>query len=468
MKNILYKELKELARDGRFKSILVLSLVLLVLASITSIQQFNRAKTQVEVTVAKERKIWETQEAKNPHAAAHYGTYAFKPIFPLSLIDSGVSQYTGNAIFLEAHSRNEASFSEAADRTSLGRFGNLSLQFILLYLFPLLLILIGYNTVTKEIEYNTIRLLKSQGVSSLKLVFGKWLAMLLPIVGIAAIVFLIVGGILSGMVSSVIFSWASLFALYLVYLLYYSSIATITMLFSILTKSSGVSLVCSLLFWILFSFISPKTATNIANKTHPYPSKLAFNNAITEDKKNGLDGHNPWNKAAKELEQNTLQEYGVETIEELPFNYAGYRMQKGEEHEAEILKKHYDKLHDIAQSQNQSYRNFSFLSPFISVRFLSMDIANTGDKMHWKFTEAAESYRIQKQAFLNNDIKDNSEYGAFGYTMKEQKFRELPKFTFSPPTLVEILSENKQNILFLFLWILLPMLMVFYVSTKKI
>ena len=97
------------------------------------------------------------------------------------------------------------------------------------------------------------------------------------------------------------------------------------------SKSSGISLIACLLIWILFGFISPKIATNVANIKNPYPSKFEFNTSIENDKKNGLDGHNPWNEAAKKLEEETLQNYGVESIEELPFNYVGYRMQKGEE-----------------------------------------------------------------------------------------------------------------------------------------
>ncbi len=468
MKNIIFKELKELTRDGRFKITILISLVLLLIATITGVKQYQKNTEQFQVSVSKERNIWETQEEKNPHAAAHYGTYAFKPKFALSLFDYGVNQYTGNSIFLEAHSRNEASFNEASDQTSLARFGTLSINFILLYLFPLLIILIGYNTFSKELEYNTLTLLKSQGVSPVKLALGKWLATFIPISVLTTIVFLFVGIVLSVMTDLMFFNWASLFTLYLTYSIYYIIITTITVLFSIWSKSSGVSLVCSLIVWIVFSFITPKIATNVANTNYPYPSKLEFNTLIEEDKKNGLDGHNPWNKAAKELEQQTLKKYGVDSISQLPFNYAGYRMQKGEEHEAKIYEKHYKNLNKIALDQNGIYRKLSFLSPFLPVRFLSMDIANTSDNLHWKFTQEAESYRIIQQQFLNYDIKDNSKYGERGYKMSKEKFKQLPKFNFIPPILTEIIKENRQNILYLLIWLVASFLGLLFVSSKKI
>jgi len=467
MKNIILKELKELSRDGRFKIALIISIFLLIIAAYTGVNQYQKSNEQFEESKQTERKIWESQDEKNPHSAAHYGTYAFKPKFALSLFDNGVTKYTGNSIFLEAHNRHEASFSEASDQTSLARFGTLSINFVLMYLFPLIIILIGYNAYTKEVEHKTLTLLKSQGVHPTHIALGKWLATFIPIFLITTAIFLLVGIVLSSIDSFAYFSWGNLVTIYLSYSLFYLIVATLTVLISMWSKSSGMSLVSSLVVWILFCFITPKIATNVANSNHPYPSKSEFNARIAEDKKNGLDGHNPWNQAARELEQETLKEYGVDSIHKLPFNYAGYRMQKGEEHEAQVYEKHYNSLEAIAENQNNTYKKLSFLSPFIPVRFLSMDLANTSDNLHWKFTKAAEQYRIEKQQFLNYDIKDNMKYGESGYVMEKEKFKNLPKFQFTPPTLTEILDENTQNIFYLGLWFVLPFAGLL-ISSKKL
>ncbi|WP_105004196.1 ABC transporter permease [Tenacibaculum sp. SG-28] len=285
MKHIIYKELKELIRDGRFKITVYITLFLLLIAGVTGIKQYQKNNQQYQESVQKERTIWETQEEKNPHSAAHYGTYAFKPKFALSLIDYGVNKYTGNSIFLEAHSRNEAAFNEASDQTSLARFGTLSIHFILIYLFPLLIILIGYNSYTKEKEHQTFTLLKSQGVQPLSIALGKWFATLLPIILLTLIVFLVLGILLSSLSSYVFFSWSNLISLLLVYLVYYLIITSVTILISMWSNSSGVSLVGSLAVWILFSFVTPKIATNIANENNPYPSKSVFEARINDDKK---------------------------------------------------------------------------------------------------------------------------------------------------------------------------------------
>lgn len=466
MKNIIFKELKELTRDGRFKIATGILLILLFVAAITGINQYQKNNQQYIESVDKERTIWETQDEKNPHSAAHYGTYAFKPLFALSLFDYGVTKYTGNSIFLEAHNRNEASFSEASDQTSLARFGTLSINFVLIYLFPLIIILIGYNSYTKEFEHQTFKLLKSQGVHPVKLALGKWLATFIPVFILTAVIFLATGLVLSSLDGLAFFSWTSLLVLFVSYSFYYLIITTVTVLISMWSKSSGMSLVSSLGVWIIFSFITPKIATNFANTSYPYPSKSEFSSRISEDKKNGLDGHNPWNEAAKKLEEETLKKYGVDSLSQLPFNYAGYRMQKGEEHEAKIYEKHYNILNEIAVNQNNTYKSLSFISPFIPVRFLSMDITHTSDNLHWKFTKAAEKYRIEKQKFLNYDIKDNAKKGESGYKMSSEKFKKLPKFNFIPPKLPQVLKENMQNLLFLALWFALPFAGLIITSKK--
>ena len=105
------KELKELTRDGRVRISFIIVLLLLLAATWISKNQYELTNEQHHQAETSERDIWEGQGSKNPHSAAHYGTYAFKPKYPLSLIDHGVDKFTGTSIFLEAHTRNEAQFS---------------------------------------------------------------------------------------------------------------------------------------------------------------------------------------------------------------------------------------------------------------------------------------------------------------------------------------------------------------------
>lgn len=461
------KETRELFREGRVRLALVIVVLLLGVAVWISARQYQNVNEQYALAKTAERGIWDNQGEKNPHSAAHYGTYAFKPKYPLSLVDQGVDKYAGTSIFLEAHKRNEAQFSAAADQTGLARFGDLTPDFILLFIIPLLIVLLGYNSFTKEREMGTLTLLKSQGVSTWKWVLGKWTALYFPILLITAFLFLIAGIVLSNLEDFGVFNWRSLTAMFLVYTVYYFIFTNLVLLVSSTVRKSGISLVVSLCIWIIACLAAPKMASNIAETKHPYPTRQEFAANVLKDKKEGLDGHDPWSKQAKMLEQEVLAEYGVDSLHQLPFNFDGYRMQKGEEHEAEVYFKHYNYLKEQYEQQSGVYRNLAALSPYLPARFLSMAIAQTDYATHWDFADAAEAYRIATQKFLNDNFAENSTYGDWSYQADASTWKELPAFEYSPPHLQTILARNSKNMGLLGLWFFGSFGLLF-ITTKKI
>jgi len=462
-----FKETKELFREGRVRISLIIVLLLLGVAVWISARQYQNVNEQYTAAKIAERDVWDNQGEKNPHSAAHYGTYAFKPKYPLSLVDQGVDKYAGTSIFLEAHKRNEAQFSAAADQTGLARFGDLTPDFILLFILPLLIILLGYNSFTKEREMGTLTLLKSQGVSSWKWLIGKWSALFFPIFIITAVLFMIAGVLLGNLKDFGVFSWSSLGILFLVYIAYYAVFINIVLLISSVVKKSGIALVASLCIWILACLAAPKAASNIAESKHPYPTRQEFAANILKDKKQGLDGHNPWSKEAKQLEEEVLMEYGVDSLNQLPFNFAAYRTQKGEEHEAEVYFKHYNYLKQQYANQSNVYRGLASISPYLPTRFLSMAIAHTDYDTHWDFADAAENYRVATQKFLNDNTAQNTKYGERGYKASADFWKQLPAFEYDPPELSAVLNRNSSNMVVLGLWLFVSFGFLFF-TTKTI
>ena len=56
------------------------------------------------------RSQWNEMVPSNPHRAAHFGTYAFKPTSVLNSIDEGINSVTGNVLRLEGHIQNNITF----------------------------------------------------------------------------------------------------------------------------------------------------------------------------------------------------------------------------------------------------------------------------------------------------------------------------------------------------------------------
>ncbi len=462
-----HKETKELLRDGRAKATFIIVLLLLSVAVWISHTKYKNANTEYEVAKQNEREVWDNQDAKNPHSAAHYGTYAFKPKYPLSLLDKGVDKYVGTSIFLEAHNRNEALYSAAADQTGISRFGELTPDFILLFIMPLLVILLCYNIFTKEKELGTFFLLKSTGASVTNLTLGKWLSVFTPVFLSVTILFLISGFMLSSLKDYGVFSWTPLLSMWGVYILYYIVFINIVMLISYVSKRSGISLVISLSVWIIACLGAPKVASTLAEDKNPYPTRQEFEAMIVKGKKEGLDGHNPWSKEAKLLEKQVLEEHGVDSLHQLPFNFDAYRMQKGEEHQAEVYFKHYKQLKEQYYKQTKTYKSLAVVSPFLPTRFLSMAIAQTDYATHWDFSDAAENYRIKSQKFLNDNFAENAAYGEWSYKADASTWTDLPVFEYNPPVLSAILKGNRSYLIILGFWTLLSFGTLFLITKLK-
>ncbi len=130
---IARKEFTEIVRDGRFKWTAAIMVLLLVTAMLAGYQKYSAAVRIQQIAQGDTNQQWLDQGDKNPHSAAHYGNYAFKPAGPLSYFDNGISNYTGTAVFMEAHRQNFAIGRPASDQSAIARFGDLSGAMILQY-----------------------------------------------------------------------------------------------------------------------------------------------------------------------------------------------------------------------------------------------------------------------------------------------------------------------------------------------
>ena len=150
---IAKKEFTEMTRDGRFRWAFAVVMVLLFVSLALGWKHYRDVDAQHREAERTTRRQWLEQGDKNPHGAAHYGVYAFKPKMPLSLVDQGVDAYTGVAVWLEAHKQNDFKYRPAQDATALARFGELSAAAVLQSLVPLLIIVLAFPAFAGERDW---------------------------------------------------------------------------------------------------------------------------------------------------------------------------------------------------------------------------------------------------------------------------------------------------------------------------
>lgn len=456
VKMIARKEFIEMIRDGRYvcAAVVVTLLLLAALAAGWKSQQEAQAERAAARRAAREH--WVGQGAKNPHTAAHFGTYVFKPEGPLAFADRGVVPYVGAAFYLEAHWQNPDQYRPVEDRPPVQRFGELTAASVLQHLLPLLIALLSFPTFAGEREQGALRQLLSLGVSGRRLALGKALGiaaslglLIAPAAAVGAAALAILAGAGDWTATA---SRAALMAFG--YLLYLGGFIGVSLAVSALAPSSRFALVALLAFWIANSLILPRAVSDISKRVYPTPSSFEFHERIYRDKANGIDGHNPEDRRLEALKARTLKEHGASRLEDLPINFEGIALQEGEEYTNALFDRYYGDLWDAFERQNRLHQLGGLLAPFLAVRSLSMGLAGTDFAQHRHFAIAAEGYRRRLVKMMNDDLTAKSKTGDFSYFADARLWEQVPEFEYQAPSAGWALKRQSWGLAVLVLWFL--------------
>jgi len=406
------------------------------------------------------------QPDRHPHRMVHYGHYAFRTPSPLSILDPGVDAFTGNSIFLEGHRQNSAMFAEQKQSTGLTKMGSLSPAFVVQVLAPLMLILIGYSTITRERESQTLSFLLAQGTSLITLLCGKFLALF------AVIVMILLPLLIAGMFA--IYSGESLMvvAYFLIsYMLYLIVWALIILSISVLAAKNSESFSILSCLWILLCIAMPRIASTSASIAVPVAGKLETDFAVIAELRKLGDGHNANDPAFTQLRQSLLEQYGVESVEELPINFRGAVASASESQLSEVLNRFAEQQMQNELAQAQIARLFGWLSPQIAIRSLSMISAGTSIETHHRFIRETETLRfnfvqslnqthIEKLSYLDdiNRNKDDEARAKARVSSENWQMIEGFKFAIAPAELRLARSTSALSQLALWVLVLLGLL----------
>ncbi|MBX3276726.1 MAG: DUF3526 domain-containing protein [Acidobacteria bacterium] len=457
--SVARKEFTEMMRDGRFRWAAAIVLGLLLAALVMGWKHHREVSRQHEAARRETREQWLHQGAKNPHSAAHYGIYAFKPKMLPALLDRGVEPYTGVAVWLEAHKQNEFKYRPAADAAAVARFGELTASTVMQLLMPLLIILLLFPAFAGEREQGTLRQLLSIGARRTDLAIGKVLGvagalgvLLLPatMLGTAALALAADDGAVGASAGRLVMMGVG-------YLLYFGIFVGISLAVSAAAASSRMALVVLLGFWIVNGMIAPRAAADLARQLHPTPSAFEFAQQIDRDMKNGLDGHDPADKRAQDLQRRVLAQYGVSKIEDLPVNFAGISLQEAEEHGNKVYEKHYSALWETFERQEILKRSLGVIAPMLSIRSISAGFAGTDFSHHRDFASSAENYRRVLVKAMNDDMTFNAGRSDYAYQAGPELWSSVDDFSYTAPTARWVLRRQAMSAVLLALWFVAAM-----------
>lgn len=417
------------------------------------------------------RESWEANPDKHPHRMAHFGTFAFRPKHPLSTFDFGIENFTGNAVFLEAHKQNMVNFSEASFSTSLIRFGELSMAMILQVILPLIIFFIGYAAIVSDRENGTLKILLTQGASWKEVLFGRSLG-LFSIACLFYFPYIMLSVIMLVMEEHAVSDdWVRLTGIATSYLLYIAILSLLTIIISVSSNVSKNALVKLLGLWLLLVVVLPATAQALGAYFYPTPNKLEFRSGIEEEIIQYGDSHDPNDPYFQSVRDSILTVHNVQTINELPFNYAGFQMSLSEKISTDIYKKHQNTLLDQYRQQNQITKWLAIINPYLGIKNLSMALCGTDLESYVDFQDRAEAYRFHLAQTMNElqikYIKANvsSSEGTVN-VVDSKEWKTFPDFSYEYASIGLALRNEPIAIVAILLWVLGSILIMNFWSKK--
>lgn len=453
---IARKELRELMRDGRLRLLGGIVVTLALAAFAFGAQQTSRAQEAREHARERATAQWEGQGAKNPHVAAHYGTYAFAPTNVTTAIDPGVSAFLGRSVKLEAHRRNLASHSAAQDGGTQ-QLGAFSVAAVLLMLVPLLIIALGYGAWSQERERGTLRQLLSTGVDRRALLAGKAIALAVALTALLVPASALIVGGLWMLGGGGLGTLARIGLLVLSYGAYFAVFAGLTLYASAIARSSRGSLVGMIAVWALFCLLVPRMGGELAATLQPLPSQAELARAVAHSLEKGVDGTTDREVAIEAMIADAMAEAGISN--------AGFLVDQGLTTAIELQVEarwedaaydhHVGRLEDGIATQESWASRVGVLSPFVAMRGLSAGLCGTDYAHHRHFTDYTEAWRKRLVAQLNTAFGEKAGADGWAYRAGPDLWKQAPPFEYVPPGLAFVWRHHAFDVCVLLGWLLL-------------
>jgi ABC-2 type transport system permease protein len=327
-------------------------------------------------------------DPRNPDAAGRSlgARYAVLPPTPLAALAVGQSDLLPSYFKMTTDAKQTvlaAAELENPHRLLTGRF---DLAFVLIYLYPLLILALTYNLLSAEKEQGTLVLVLSQSVSLRKLVAGK-VALRFGLYGAAVVAMaalaIIVGGVnfTAPGVGPRLVLWIGAVALY--GLFWFAVAAAVTAL----GKSSATNAMVLAGIWLVLVVLVPSLLSMTTTSTFPVPSRVEMIQAmrVASDEAN-TEGSR---LLARYYEDHPELVTGDAQQAMNDFNMVRVAVNSEVERRVRPVLDRYARQ---LSAQQRIVERARFLSPAILMQDALSDIAGTGTARHREFVKQVEVF----------------------------------------------------------------------------
>jgi ABC-2 type transport system permease protein len=380
-------------------------------------ERFARHEAAIARIAAGELKVSPFADPRNPQAAGSRlgARYAVLPPSPLAALSIGQSDLLPSYFKITSDSKENVTAGAELENPHRLLTGRFDLAFVIIYLYPLLILALSYNLLSAEKEQGTLALVLAQPVSLRTLTAGK--------VTLRFVVFLVtVGGmaLVAAMVAGVDVSapgaapgltlWLAAVALYG---LVWFALAVAVTSFGRPSATNAMVLAAS---WLGGVVLLPALFNLLATSAYPVPSRVEMIQAVRE----ASDAANAEGSRLLSRYYEDHPELAAGDAVQAMNDFSIIRVAVGADVERRV-RPVIERYEAQLASQQRLIARLRFLSPAILMQDALNDVSGTGTARHRHFMEQVGEYHSQWRdhfvplIFKKAQLARFSDLPAFGY-----------------------------------------------------
>ncbi|MBX3147807.1 MAG: DUF3526 domain-containing protein [Gemmatimonadales bacterium] len=333
------------------------------------------------------------RDPRSPASVGNIDGAQFATLRPQALAPLAVGQTDLLPQYLRVTMRSKLTLAAAQELENPSNLleGRFDLAFVVVYLFPLFILALGFNLLAAERESGTLGMIAAQPVSlashlGAKVVvrggFILGLAMLVTLLG------LLLTGALAGMAPAKLGLW------FLVLAAYGAFWFAVSVVVNAVPRSSAANATILAGVWLLLVVVVPAVAGTLVNTLHPMPSRVELIGAMRTAS----------NDASARGAQLLAQVYGdhpdlapTGTVTTADFMSRTYAVQEEVDRQLAPLA---DRFDEQLGRQHALAARYQLASPALVASFALADLAGTGPARYRHWRDQVASYHETWQEFF--------------------------------------------------------------------
>ncbi|MBK9170191.1 MAG: DUF3526 domain-containing protein [Bryobacterales bacterium] len=373
-------------------------------------------------------------DPRSPSAAGRsLGTrWASMPPTPLAALAIGQSDLYPYYFRVSTQSRLSFAQNDEIEHPVHLLSGRFDLAFVVLFLYPLVILGLSYNMISAEKESGTLAVTLSQPIALRTLAFGKILTRFL-LVALLGVALPAAGVLLSGADLSAEGAGMRLLLWIAVVVAYGAFWFAVAALVNAAGASSPANAIALAGLWLLFVVLTPAIVNGGAKLLHPVPSRVEMIQAMRDAGRQAA-------AQRSELLAAYLEDHPEFTVSRdgamADFATIGIVTAQATERAMQPVLERFEKQLDAQQALVDRYR---FLSPAILAQAALNDIAGTGVHRYRHFQQLADAFHERwRQYFIPRVMKRE--------VLAPPDVDQFPAWTFEEESLAAVLSRTAASL----------------------